>query len=39
MYYDVDQAIELNSVLGSIAQNFANFGINKQRAAAWLPND
>ena len=29
MYYDVDQAIELNSVFGSIAQNLANLRITK----------
>ena len=29
MYYDVDQAIELNSVFSSIAQNLANLRIAK----------
>ena len=29
MYYDVDQAIELTSVFGSIAQNLANLRITK----------
>ncbi|HWL75597.1 MAG TPA: VWA domain-containing protein [Burkholderiaceae bacterium] len=29
MYYDVDQAIELTSVFGSIAQNLANLRISK----------
>jgi len=29
MYYDVDQAIELNSVFSSIAQNLANLRITQ----------
>ena len=29
MYYNVQQAVELNSVFGSIAQNLANLRISK----------
>jgi hypothetical protein len=29
MYYEVQQAVELNSVFGSIAQNLANLRISK----------
>jgi hypothetical protein len=29
MYYDVDEAVQLNSVLASIAQNLANLRISK----------